>query len=136
MPVWDIHDPAYLENATTMSHNPRRRCSFTPDASDRLPVRTPADLAGAIAALAGALDQAATARDSAPGLVAQAERQFAKALEQAQAAPVDKTTLLVHLVAARAFLGEGQAPSALTAAVGGVIARVHALAAASPAAFC
>jgi len=39
-----------------------------------------------------------------------AEHQFAKALEQAHAAPVDKTTLLIHLVAARAFLGEGQAP--------------------------
>ncbi len=119
-----------------MSHDPQRRCSCTPDASDRLPVRTPADLAGAIAALAGALDQTATARDSAAGGVAQAEGQFAKALEQAHAAPVDKTALLVHLVAARAFLGEGQAPPALTGAVGGVIAQVHALAAALPAAFC
>ncbi len=119
-----------------MSHDPQRLCAFTPDASDRLPVLTPADLAGAIAALAGALAQTATARDSAPGLVAQAERQVAKALEQAQAAPVDKTTLLVHLVAARAFLNEGQAPPVLIGALGGTIARVHALAGASPAAFC
>ncbi len=119
-----------------MFHDPQRLCACTPDASDRLPIRTPADLAGAIAALAGALDQAAMVRDSAAGRVAQAERQFTKALEQAQAAPVDKTTLLVHLVAARAFLGEGQVPAALTGAVGGIIAQVHALAGASPAAFC
>jgi len=60
----------------------------------------------------------------------------AKALEQARAVPVDKTTLLIHLVAARAFLGEGQAPPALVGTLGKVIARVHALADASPAAFC
>ena len=136
VPVWDTHDPAYLEKATMTSHDPRRLCASTPAAIDRLAVRTPADLAGAIAALAAALGQATTARDSAPGLVAQAERQFAKALEQAHAAPVDKTALLVHLVAARAFLGEGQVPAALTGAVGGIIAQVHALAGASPAAFC
>ncbi len=121
------------------SHDPRRASSSSPNASDRLavlPVRTPADLTGAIAALAAALDQAATTGEIAPGLVAPAEHQFAKALEQAHAAPVDKTTLLIHLVAARAFLGEGQAPPTLTGAVGGVIARVHALAGASPAAFC
>ncbi len=107
-----------------------------PDAIDRLPVRTPADLAGAITALAAALDQAAATGDIAPGLVAPAERQLAKARAQAHNAPVDKTTLLIHLVAARAFLGEGQAPLTLTGAVSAVIARVHTLAGASPAAFC
>jgi len=106
------------------------------DPRDRLPVHTPADLAGAIALLADTLSQAAPARDRTPELVAQAARQFAKALALAHAAPIDKTTLLIHLVAARAFLAEGQAPLALTGAVGGVIARVHALAGASPAAFC
>jgi len=117
------------------SHDPRRLSSSTPDASDRFAVRTLDDLAGAIAALAAALGQDTMAWDIAPGLVARAERQFTKALEQAHAAPVDKTTLLIHLVAARAFLDEGQAPPALMGAVGGVIARVHALAGASPAAF-
>jgi len=118
------------------SHDPRCICPFTPDASDRLPVRTPADLAEAIAALAAALGRAVTTETIASGLVAQATRQFAKAVEQTHVTPVDKTTLLVHLVAARAFLSEGQAPPALTGAVGGVIARVHVLAGASPASFC
>jgi len=118
------------------SQDPRRASAPTADALDRSPVRTPADLAGAIAALAAALDRAAARGDMAPGLVAPAERQFAKARAEAHSAPVDKTTLLIHLVAARAFLHEGQAPPALTGAVGGVIARVHALAGASPTAFC
>ncbi len=118
------------------SHDPRCICPFTSAASDRLPVRTPADLAEAIAALAAALGRAVTTETIASGLVAQAARQFAKAVEQTHVTPVDKTTLLVHLVAARAFLSEGQAPPALTGAVGGVIARVHVLAGASPASFC
>jgi len=76
------------------------------------------------------------AGNTPPALVAQAERQFAKAVEQAHAAPIDKTMLLIHLVAARAFLHEGQAPPALVQPLGRVIAQVHALGDASPAAFC
>ncbi len=119
-----------------MSRDPRPVSSSTLDANDRLSIRTPADLAGAITTLAVALDRAATTGDSARGVIAQAERQLAKALEQAHTTPIDKTTLLIHLVAARAFLREGPAPEALLGGVGRVIARVHALAGASPAAFC
>jgi len=110
--------------------------SPTPADLASLAVRTPADLARAITALAEALDRATTAGAIAPGLVAQAERQVAKAMAQAQTTPVDKTMLLIHLVAARAFLNEGQAPSALIRSLGAVIAQVHALVDASPAAFC
>jgi len=119
-----------------MSRDPRQASSSTPDGSDRLFVRTPADLAGAIAAFAATLGRAATTEDSAPGLVARAEHQVAKALEQAYTTPIDKTTLLIHLVAARAFLREGQAAPTLVGSLSRVIARVHALAGASPAAFC
>ena len=105
------------------SRDPRRPPMPASNTIDRLPVRTLADLTGAIVALAEALGQAATMGDIAPGLVTRAEGQVAKAREQAQARPVDKTMLLIHLVAARAFLDEGQAPPALTGAVDGVIAR-------------
>jgi len=118
------------------SRDPQHTPSPTPDVLDNLPVRTPADLVRAIAALAEALGRATTAGNIAPGFVAQAERQFAKAVEQAHIVPVDKTMLLIHLVAARAFLIEGQAPTALVRSLGGVIAQVHARVDASPAAFC
>lgn len=119
-----------------ISRDPQHTPSPPPDVLDSLSVRTPADLARAISALAEALGRATTAGNIAPDLVAQAKRQFAKAVEQAQAAPIDKTMLLIHLVAARAFLNEGQAPPALVRPLGRVIAQVHALGDASPAAFC
>jgi len=118
------------------SRDPQHTPSPPPDVLDRLPVRTPADLAGTIGALAEALGRATMAGNTLPELVAQAERQFAKAVEQAHAAPIDKTMLLIHLVAARAFLNEGQAPPALVQPLDRVIAQVHALVDASPAAFC
>ncbi len=118
-----------------MSHDPRRLCPFTPDANDRLPVRTPADLAEAIAALAAALGGAVTTETTASGLVAQAACQFAKAVEQTHVTPVDKTTLLVHLVAARLPERGAGSPHA-DRSRGGSIAWVHVLAGASPASFC
>ncbi len=118
------------------SRDPQHTPSPTPADLDRLPVRTPADLARAITSLAEALGRATMTGNIAPVVVAQAERQVAKAVEQAQTAPVDKTMLLIHLVAARAFLHEGQAPPALVQSLGGVIAQVHALVGASPTAFC
>ncbi len=83
------------------SRDPQHTPSPTPADLDRLPVRTPADLARTIASLAKALGCATMAGNIAPVVVAQAERQVAKAVEQAQTAPVDKTMLLIHLVAAR-----------------------------------